>query len=357
VFQNFVVIACLIFTARPAGATPATESAYHREQIRFSSGRFELVGDLLTPADGQQSHPAIVYVWGSGPTNRNAHIENSPILKTFLARGFAVLLYDKPGSGQSTGTFDNRHLFAELATILIDAVGRLKQHATVDSSSIGLYGSSQASYVMSVALARTRDIAFVIAWSCPMQNSIDQSAYLVRNYVLCEGGSQDQASAAERAYAQRGCARTYSEYRAAAEVLENIPAIRDGLGWAVVEAEEEFTPADTTSESYLNPSTTVASLQIPILALYAENDRQVDPVQGAAAYRRLLAGGHSLSMVATIPRANHNMNVSPRGCMQDQKDSYRSVGGKTLSPVFLETVTEWLGRLKIQLDQTRGRSR
>lgn len=323
--------------------------AYEREEIRFSSGRFELVGDLLTPSEGEW-HPVIIYIWGSGPTNRKAHIDNSPVLRAFVASGFAVLLYDKPGSGQSTGEFDHRRLFAERASILIDAIGLLKRHGAIDPDAIGLYGSSQASYVMSVALARTRDVAFVIAWSCPMQNSIDQSAYLVRNYVQCDGSSAEISNEAERAYVQRARARTYAEYRTAAEFLEGIPAIRDGLGWAGVETEAEFTPADTTSESFLDPSTTVASLEIPILALYAENDRQIDPVQGAAAYRRLLAGGHELSTVAIIPGADHNMNLSPRGCMQDQKDGYKSVGGKTMSPVFLETVTEWLGRLKSDLD-------
>ena len=347
-----VVVACLILTLANTAAADGLETpAYDREEIRFSSGRFQLVGDLVTPrAEGP--HPAIIYVWGSGPTNRNAHIDNSPILKTFLARGFAVLLYDKPGSGQSTGEFDNRHLFAELASILTDAIALLEQNPAIDPGAIGLYGSSQASYVMAVALAGTRDIAFVIAWSCPMQNSIEQSAYLVRNYVLCEGGSTEEAGAAERAYLRRGKARTYPEYRAAAEVLEGIPAIRDGLGWAGVEPEEQFTPADTASESFLDPGKTVASLRIPVLALFAENDRQIDAVQGAAAYRRLFAdAGQELSTVVVVPGADHNMNLSPRGCMQDQKDGYRAVGGKTLSPVFLETVTEWLGRLKVFLER------
>jgi hypothetical protein len=95
-----IVVACLILTL--ASSTAADSPAYDREEIRFASGRFELVGDLLTPSGGGR-HPVMVYVWGSGPTNRNAHIDNSPILQTFLAGGFAVLLYDKPGSGQSTG--------------------------------------------------------------------------------------------------------------------------------------------------------------------------------------------------------------------------------------------------------------
>jgi pimeloyl-ACP methyl ester carboxylesterase len=268
-------------------------------------------------------------------------------LKTFLEQGFAVFLYDKPGSGLSTGDFNRGRLFEERAAILIDAIGFLRQHKAIDPQAIGLYGSSQASYVMAVSLAQTRDVAFMIAWSCPMESSIEQSAYLVWNYVLCDGGSAEEADAAEEAFLRRGRARTYSDYLAAAEYLEAVPAIRDELGWAGVASEEHFTPADTTSEYFLDPSAMVGSLEIPILALFAENDRQIDPVQGAAAYRRILArADQKLSSVVVVPGADHNMNLSPRGCIQDQRDGYRAVGGATLSPVFLETVAEWLARLR-----------
>ncbi|HEX5131171.1 MAG TPA: alpha/beta hydrolase [Candidatus Krumholzibacteria bacterium] len=340
----------LIHAAAAATATaPAAVPAYDREAIHFSSGRFELAGDLLTPRDGSP-HPVIIYVWGSGPSNRNKHIDGSPVLKAFIEQGFAVLLYDKPGSGESTGEFDDRHLFAERASILMDAIAFLKRHRSVVPDAIGLYGSSQASYVMASALARSHDIAFVIAWSCPMENSVEQGAYLVRNYVLCDGGTAEDADAAESAYVRRGSARSYAEYRDAAEILDSIAAIRDGLGWAGVMSEAEFTPKEETSESFLDPGKTIGALDFPVLALYAENDRQIDPAQGAAAYRRLLADSHQpLSTVVMIPGADHNMNLSPRGCMQDQLDGYRNVGGKTLSPAFLSALTEWLTRLNVYL--------
>jgi pimeloyl-ACP methyl ester carboxylesterase len=346
-----IPVCILLLVAACALAQDDAAPSFAREEIRFASDQFELVGDLLTPTGGQP-HPVVVYVWGSGPTNRSAHIDRSRILQGFLDAGFAVFLYDKPGSGSSMGEFDRRHLFEQRASILIASIEVLRHHAAVNPGAIGLYGSSQASYVMAAALARTSDFAFMIAWSCPMENSIEQSAYLVGNYVLCDGGSPDEGEAAERAYQRRGRARSYPEYLEAAEFLEGIPAIRDGLGWAGIMSEESFTPADTTSESFLDPSTMVPSMEMPVLALFAENDRQIDPVQGAATYRRLLAeASNGLSAVAVISGADHNMNLSPRGCIQDQQDSYRNVGGRTLSPVFLDTVAGWLGELKDHLER------
>jgi len=343
-------LTALVFIALVStGAHAADSAVYDRHEVRFASGQFQLAGDLLVPRNADHP-PVVVYVWGSGPTNRNAHIDNSPILASFIAHGFAVLLYDKPGSGGSTGEFDNRYLFAERASILLDAIRVLRARDDVDPNAVGLYGSSQASYVMAVAMARTHDIAFLIAWSCPMENSVRQGAYLLRNYVLCDGGTTEQADAAQQAYVDRACARTYPEYRAAAGVLETTPSIRDGLGWAGVDSSDAFAPADSTSESFLDPAALIVRLPFPALALYAENDRQIDPVQGATAYRRLLAAQpDDLSSVVVIPAADHNMNLSPRGCLQDQRDGYRTVGGKVLSPVFLDTVSAWLARLRAHL--------
>jgi hypothetical protein len=87
----------------------------------------------------------------------------------------------------------------------------------------------------------------------------------------------------------------------------------------------------------------ITQLRMPVLALFAQNDRQIDPIQGAAAYRRLLADSDDdRSEVVIVPNADHNMALSPRGCMQDQRDGYRDIGGMTLSPVFLESVAGWM---------------
>lgn len=341
-----LLLAAVLLAAAPSITRATAPPDCDRHAITFTSGRFQLAGDILAPRT-PGPHPVIVYVWGAGPTNRERHIERSPVLRVFIEQGYAVCLYDKPGSGGSTGEIDGRRQFQELAAILADAIALLRQRDDIAGGAIGLYGSSQASYVMATAFARGIDAAFAIAWSCPMQNSIDQGAFLVRNYVLCDGGSPELAADAETAYRRRARATTYAEYRTAAGVLENIPSIRDGLGWAGVRPEESFTPADKTSESFFDPAPVFATLEIPVLALYAENDRQIDPVQGTEACRRWMAAAKQpLSAVVIVTGADHNMILSPRGCMQDQRDDYGSIGGRTVSPVFLDALSGWLDALK-----------
>jgi len=155
----------------PLAAAGQELFAHHREAIRFASGRFELAGDLLMPP-GPGPHPVIVNVWGAGTSMREAHIAGSLIVGIFLEHGFAVLLCDKPGSGGSTGELDNR---------------------------------------LAAVFPQTRDLAFAIAWSCPMESSLEQGAYHAGNYLRGEGGSAVEAAAAERACRGRGRARSYAD--------------------------------------------------------------------------------------------------------------------------------------------------
>jgi hypothetical protein len=52
---------------------------------------------------GLPPHPAILMLQGSGPADRDADGYFPPICNAFLTRGIAVLSFDKPGCGTSTG--------------------------------------------------------------------------------------------------------------------------------------------------------------------------------------------------------------------------------------------------------------
>jgi predicted small lipoprotein YifL len=72
-----------------------------------------------------------------------------------------------------------------------------------------------------------------------------------------------------------------------------------------------------TSPSPL-PSPT-ATKKIPVLAIFGDQDRQMDPLQ-VAAYRSALAqAGNPMSRVALLPKANHGMVVSESGCPEEDQ--------------------------------------
>ncbi len=89
-------------------AKPA-QSPHTEEEVQFRSGDITLAGTLIKPRTGGP-HPVIVWISGRGSRLR----ENSPRHRLLAQRGIASLIYDKRGSGKSTGDF-SKATFNELS--------------------------------------------------------------------------------------------------------------------------------------------------------------------------------------------------------------------------------------------------
>lgn len=79
---------------------------YRQETVTFQHGDNMLVGDLNLPA-GPAPYPAVVIVHGSGAASRHdwAIGGGRTIRDEFLHRGFATLVWSKPGVDESTGDY------------------------------------------------------------------------------------------------------------------------------------------------------------------------------------------------------------------------------------------------------------
>lgn len=340
-------IAALMLTLA-AAAAPAQEGGpppWEREPLAFDVLQFHLEGDLLLPP-GAAGCPVVVYVWGAGRTDRERAMAKSPVLREMVAAGFAVYLHDQPGSGGSTGDFTRGRLFRERAAITGAALERLAEHPRLDPERLGLYGSSQAAYVIPLVLAASERVGFMVCWSCPMQNSIEQSAYLVENLVRCAGRPEATALAAAEQYRRRALAPDYAAYSAAAAWLDSLPEIRDELGWGGIAAAGDWAPPAPDAESFLDPGREFPPLDIPALVIYGANDRNVDPVQGERRFRELLrAGPAGRQEIVVIEGADHNLMLTPDGCVQHQLRGYREGTGARLAEAFPAAVAAWLRAL------------
>jgi dipeptidyl aminopeptidase/acylaminoacyl peptidase len=321
---------------------------FSREEIRFDSGHFTIVGDLHIPNSGKE-HPAIIFVHGDGPARRRPSGVPNRIMSHFLDIGFACLFYDKPGYGESTGKFTSGKLFEERATILVEAVRVLKKHPAIKPKQIGLWGISQAGWVMPKAIVKTKDIAFMIAVSCAGIDGVEQSAYLVEQQILCEGYDEAEAKRAGRFYCQRAHAKTYKEYREAAEYLDQNPVV-SAMKWGGVLSEDQFSPRSPSNEGFFNPITIIENITIPVLAVFGEKDTQVDPFQAAEAYEKALKkAGNPFSQVKLFPEADHGIILSETGCMKEQRERYRKRDNRGYAPGYIELMQSWLEDLKERL--------
>ena len=146
-------------TTAPITPTPAAGGDF------FESGDARLHFVIDMPA-GAGPFPGVVIGHGSGPVGTE---DGAFYVPSLVARGFAVLRYDKRGVGQSTGTYrgvstaNSVAQVDELANDMVAAATFLARRPNVEGHHVGLMGTSQAGWIMVAATAKTPVIRFAIA--------------------------------------------------------------------------------------------------------------------------------------------------------------------------------------------------
>lgn len=301
------------------------------EEVTFPSGEFKLVGDLRLPA-GSGPFPVVLFVHGDGPVDRTGLMTYLPIMERMLQAGFATFAWDKPGTGESTGELTEPNLRHQRAQILLDAIELMKTRPDIDPARIGVWGASQAGYVIPIALTQTQDIAFVICVSCPGDSGHDQMVFQVTAFGLCEDRAKEKSAEVDRLLKELDQHRSFETYagyldyrRSLADLAALVPVSLDN--WPVT-PEDDWLDNPIEDEDVWNPVSAVGQVDIPVLAIFGDQDRNMDSLQAAFAYRDALGEtGNPKSQVEVLPNADHIIFTSKTGCPAELQ--------KTISRVFL----------------------
>lgn len=335
----------VLLLALSPGACQAQGSV---EELTFASGPFHVVGDLRLPP-GPGPHPVVLFVHGDGPNNRTSGVTYPPIMERMLRAGYATFAWDKPGTGESTGELDGSRVTEQRARIVLDAMAVLRGRPDIDRDRMGLWGISQAGYVMPRVLEQTDDVAFMIAVSCAGAPGVEQGLYLLASQMVCLGYPAQEKEALRSELRAFTLADTYEEFVRHREPFVHVPAFQAmaRFGQRIeVPSREEWHPADPGRPYYgYDPMDVIRRTAIPILAVFGEKDTQVDPVQGARAWRESLAvAGNPFSRVEVFPSTDHNILLSATGCIEEREG--RSAAGWRNYPVeYLDLIERWLSEL------------
>lgn len=314
---------------------------HETEKFVFESGHFKVVGELRVPS-GDGKYPLVIMVHGDGPAYKSYFFS---LKKCFLRAGYATLMWDKPGSGQSTGKFSQARLRAERAEILLDAISNVKSHLKIDPDNIGVWGISQAGYVIPMALPKTDDISFMIMVGCPGENGILQTAYLIQRQLEFEGVTEEEAKQAENHFIQLFYAETFEQYIKHAKPLYDNPVQREMGFVSALWDKTNWKPHSPEKEGFFNPINIIEKTTIPVLAFFGEKDTQVNPIQGLEAYKKALTkAGNTNFRVELIPNADHNIILCKTGSMKERR-SRSSKEWQNYAPEYLEMMEEWLKKL------------
>lgn len=168
----------LTATIPGVGAVQATRVRFSEEEVRFRNGGVTLAGTLTLP-EGSGPFPAVMMVHGSGASLRD---EGQTFSNFLAAHGIASLTPDKRGVGQSGGIFPGEFASeAAVATYSADAIAGglfLATQHIVDQSRIGLFGGSQAGWIIPLAAAHARALfSFAEILSGPVLSVAESDYY------------------------------------------------------------------------------------------------------------------------------------------------------------------------------------
>jgi pimeloyl-ACP methyl ester carboxylesterase len=244
-------------------------------------------------------------------------------------------VWDKPGSGESIGEFDEGHTITQRAEILVDALEFLRNDGAVDAERIGLWGLSQAGWVMPRALMMTDDVAFMIVVSGGAEDSIEQDVFRWAQKAACLGASDEDVEIIDRFGPVALKTESYDEYREAMEHLLTVAGLDTYVGVEIEMAEPaDWRPWPRDIDAFFDPSVVLEQTTIPVLAIFGEHDATVDPVQGAEVYRSALeAAGNTDFLVATVPDVGHTMRPTNSPCDRESG---------SFSPAYLDLIDTWL---------------
>jgi uncharacterized protein len=319
-------------------ATPSSLS----EEVQFSNGDAHFTGTVYLPKIGDRL-PAVVVLHHAGLPTRDANLYRH-LCEGLPAMGIAVLVYDRRGSGQSSGHLDK----ADYETLADDAVAgqhTLSRFSRIDPKKIGFWGLSQGGWLAVLAAGRSKDAAFAISVSAPLVTADEQMQFATRNLLTVRGYSQadvqDMLAARNAwiAYLHRKGSRNE-----AVEALSKAEA-KPWFNIAYLPKASQLTndPAHDPNRQRLDddPIAAVQHAKVPLLFLYADSDPWV-PVGESVKRLQSLAAELPNIQYAVVDNANHEM-MSPRNeTMQVDAESTRKEAPQ--APAYFMLLASWIAR-------------
>ncbi len=315
------------------------------ERVSFQSGDDVTMKGLFIKPDETGIHPAVIILHGSGPMKAD-HPAVRILANAFLRSGISVLVYDKRGVGSSGGTFFHSG-YSDFIEDGISAVRYLESRSDVDADAIGLLGSSEGGWFAPEIAFTTGSVAFIVNRAGPPLPWIDTNLWEIRHDLIDSGASGELLTDAVRL---QGLIWRFMVK------LDADKSLRDSEEWRHIDNElVAFDRKYGQDESWLrqrrrfrqrladnvtsykmygvaisyDPQPYIEQLNIPMLYIFAENDKNVPTAMSVEYLRSLQNEPGSKIEFDVIAGVEHSM-LSPAALFS---------GG--IDPGFLSVVGPW----------------
>lgn len=329
------------------------------ERFQTDTLAFEANGKKLVGLFDRPLHPkpvaTIIIVHGYGKTNVVEDNWYYDLRSRFAGIGINTLVWDKPGCGRSEGVFDIDQPVESSAREVVAAVRALQETNMAGTEHIGLWGISRAGWIAPLAIQEEASIAFWISVSGT--DDKENARYLLESNLPLEGRTPEETALLVSEWqAQFNAAwqgGSYEQYLQAAPNLRSDPFIKF-MGWGGQASEEEFLAyqdqfergelvVDEQAELMVYVPAfedILASIDVPVLALFGEKDTNVNWRNTAALYEKTLGANPAASLtIKTFPNANHNLKKSKTGGIREMLEQS---GNTPYTEEYYPTMFFWL---------------
>jgi hypothetical protein len=309
------------------------------QEVRFGNAGANLVGTVYLPNIGDHL-PAVVVLHHAGAATREAALYRH-LREALPALGFAVLIYDRRGSGQSSGSLQG----VDYETLADDAVAgqhALAQLPRIAPAKIGFWGLSQGGWLAVLAAGRSRDAAFAISVSAPLVTADEQMQFATSNLLTVRGFSrEDVREMLEARSAWMGYLRGTNSRAVAIDALTKaqskpwfdltyMPKVSDLINDPAIRRKMDD-----------DPVAAVRKAKVPLLFLYGGSDPWVPVAQSMQRLKALSGQQHNIES-GVIANANHELMFPVKETMQVDADTNRNNAPQ--SPTYFILLGSWLSR-------------
>lgn len=348
IFRSAVLAVVLLMGAAGVVAAPMTTQGFE-----FVSAGNRLSGLLDVPADGA-ARAMIVIVHGYGETDVAGRTSYHDLRSRFAQLGISTLIWDKPGCGESEGTFDANQPVESSATEVLDAIRRARESGLPGSQKIGLWGISRAGWIAPLAITQDPEIAFWISVSGT--DDKESFGYLLESNLRIEGRSEAEIERLlgewRRGFEITRRGGSFEDYLAATQNLRRDPFMtflsggRDEDAAAFRAQQQKFLSGafqvdEATGLMIYVPrfEQMLARVNIPVLALFGERDRSVNWRNTLALYTRTIGANPNASLtIRTFPDGNHNLQQARTGGLREMLEMTE----RRASDGYFEAMEDWL---------------
>jgi pimeloyl-ACP methyl ester carboxylesterase len=342
---SLAVIGCGAETSVTPTPTPPTPVEPISEEVNWTI-EDTIVAATITRPNDTKVHPGIVFVAGSGPTDRDW---NSPLLtgtngsarllaEELAKSGFVTIRYDKrvagPNAEKNLPLLVGKISMTSHVEELAGAVNVLLNRAEVDPKKIFVFGNSEGTiHALNYQITKEPKFAGLILQGMPGRNLADVIHTQLASQVASLPNAQEIMAGWDKLMADFLAGKPFAADPGLPEGLNNL---MQGF----------YLPINLpfTRELFaLDPAPLLGKVTSPALVTIGKKDVQIDYQLDGGALESATKGRRNITF-SYPENANHVLKYEsrPRSALTDADALTYNAADRVLDPEALSTIKNWL---------------